>query len=29
MQVDEIRNAGTDGVGWTERVACCSDCVLA
>jgi len=22
MQVDEIRNAGTDGVGWTERVAC-------
>jgi hypothetical protein len=22
MQVDEIRNAGTDGVGWTEGVAC-------
>ena len=22
MQNDEIRNAGTDGIGWTERVAC-------
>jgi hypothetical protein len=22
MQEDEIRNAGTDRIGWTERVAC-------
>ena len=22
MQEDEIRNTGTDGIGWTERVAC-------